>query len=145
MTEQKIDKYTAKINQEFLENKIKMIPSSVKETYSDLVSQNPILVSRELVVNGQVTLGVEYAPNGDPVCTYTTDNKGNHINIEKVDNSTNLYENNTLKDLISERLQAIADIKENKATAKAKVSDVKEVARPKKVSKAPTRIQRARS
>lgn len=119
MTAKKLDKYTALINQGYLENKLKMIPTSVKETYSSLDEKKPILVSRELIADGQVMLGVEYAPDGTAVNAYTTDNKGQKVAIAKVDEKTN-YEEYSLRDVISEHLQKMANMKEDK---KAKTAE----------------------
>jgi len=113
MTAKKLDKYTALINQGYLENKLKMIPTSVKETYSSLVEKNPVLVSRELIADDRVMLGVEYAPDGTAVKAYTTDNKGRQVNITQVDENTN-YEEYSLRDVISEHLQKMANMKEDK-------------------------------
>lgn len=113
MTTPKIDKYTARMNSIALENKIKMIPTTIKETYSDLVHQNPVLISRELIADNHVMLGVEYAPDGTAVRAYTTDSKGKKIGITNIDEKVN-YEDYGLRDMIAEHFEKISNINESK-------------------------------
>ena len=113
MSSKKLDKYTALINQGYLENKLKMIPTSVKETYSSMVEDHPVLISRELIADDHVMLGVEYAPDGSAVKAYTTDANGKHIDITKAEPEKKAqYEEYSLRDVISEHLQKIANMKE---------------------------------
>jgi len=100
------------MNQKFLENKIKMIPTTIKETYSDLDQKNPVLVSRELIADGHTMLGVEYV-NNTPVRAYTTDETGKKIGITNLDEKNN-YSDYALRDVISEHLQKISTLTENK-------------------------------
>lgn len=90
--------------QKYFDCKVDMVPASLKTTYSDLVSKNPVLVSRELIVDGRPLIGIEYAPNGDVASVYTTDLKGKRVNLE---NSVEHTER-TSKDLISKRLDEVS-------------------------------------
>ncbi len=114
---QKIDKYSALINQGFLENKIKMIPTSIKETYSDLVSKKPVLLTRELIADGKVVLGVEYNTDGETVNAYTTDKQGHHVTITHVEDLEN--DNLSVRDMVAQHLAKMSIINENKKTQKA--------------------------
>lgn len=127
MTNQKIDKYSALINQGFLENKLKMIPTSIKETYSE-VSKEPVLLTRELIADDRVVLGVEYNTNGEAVNAYTSDKSGRHITIARVEDIT--QDNLSVRDMIAEHLKKMSGMqkseqpeqpKEKPAPAKKKV------------------------
>ncbi len=97
------DKVEARLNQEYFAHKVDLIPVSLKETFSDL-GKNPVLVSRELIVEGRPLLGIEYAPNGkDVVNVYTTDTKGRRVNFENADEQ----KPSAAPDLISERLNTL--------------------------------------
>jgi len=133
-TEKKMDKYTALMNQKFLENKIKMIPSTIKETYSDLDQKNPVLVSRELIADDHVMLGVEYAPDGAAVRAYTTDANGKKISMTNIDEK-NKYEDFALRDVISEHLQKISNLTENKKVKETKTVEPERKVRKTEVSK----------
>ncbi len=98
------DKVEAQLNQEYFSCKVDMVPASLKETYSDLVSKKPVLVSRELIVDGRPFIGIEYAPDGDVASVYTTDVKGRRVNFE---NTAEKTASNTAPDLISERLATV--------------------------------------
>lgn len=84
----------------YFDCKVDMIPTSLKETYSDLVSKNPVLVSRELIVDNRPLIGIEYAPDGEVVSVYTTDLKGKRVNFENAAED----KNNTAPDLFAQRL-----------------------------------------
>lgn len=84
----------------YFDCKVDMIPTSLKETYSDLVSKNPVLVSRELIVDNRPLIGIEYAPSGEVVSVYTTDAKGKRVNFENAAED----KNNTAPDLFAQRL-----------------------------------------
>lgn len=112
MTTQKIDKYSALINQGFLENKLKMIPTSIKETYSDLVSKKPVLLTRELIADDKVVLGVEYSAEGEAVNAYTTDKTGRHITIARVEEMDNTKDS-SVRDMIADHLKKMSVMKNN--------------------------------
>lgn len=94
------DKVEAKLKQEYFARKVDFIPTSLKETYSDLVSKEPVLVSRELIVDGRPLIGIEYAPDGEIASVYTTDNKGKRVNFENTDEE----KLNAAPDILSRRL-----------------------------------------
>lgn len=100
------DKVEAKLNQEYFARKVDLVPVSLRETYSDLVSKNPVLVSRELMVDGRPLIGIEYTTDGEIANVYTTDAKGKRVNFE---NTAEQSTSNTAPDLISERLAAVKD------------------------------------
>ncbi len=87
--------------QKYFDCKVDLVPASLKETYSDLVSKNPVLVSRELIVDGRPFIGIEYAPDGEVASVYTTDAKGKRVNFE---NAAEQTASNTAPDLIAQRL-----------------------------------------
>ena len=87
--------------QKYYDWKVDIVHASLKETYSDLVSKNPVLVSRELIVDGRPLIGIEYAPDGEVASVYTTDSKGKRVNFE---NAAEQTASNTAPDLISQRL-----------------------------------------
>lgn len=99
---QKVDYSTAEklLKESQFNCKVDLIPASLKETYSELVSKNPVLVSRELIVDGRPLIGIEYAPDGKVATVYTTDAKGKRVDFE---NSAG-QESNTAQDIISQRL-----------------------------------------
>lgn len=107
---QNMDKYSALINQGFLENKIKMIPTSIKETYSDLVSKKPVLVTRELIADGKVVLGVEYNSDGETVNAYTTDKQGHHVTITRVEEFEK--DNLSVRDMVAQHLAKMSTLQE---------------------------------
>lgn len=119
MTTQKIDKYSALINQGFLENKLKMIPTSIKETYSDLVNKKPVLLTRELIADGKVVLGVEYSAEGEAVNAYTTDKTGRHITIARVEDMDNTKDL-SVRDMIAEHLKKMSVMQNNERPAATK-------------------------
>lgn len=90
--------------QKYFDCKVNMVPASLRETYSDLVSKKPVLVSRELIVDGHPLIGIEYAPNGEVASVYTTDTKGMRVNFENAIEHTE----HTSKDLISQRLDEVS-------------------------------------
>lgn len=90
--------------QTYFDCKVDMVPASLRETYSDLVSKKPVLVSRELIVDGRPLIGIEYAPSGEVASVYTTDAKGKRVNFENAAEHTE----HTSKDLISQRLDEVS-------------------------------------
>lgn len=93
--------------QKYFDCKVDLVPASLKETYSDLVSKKPVLVSRELIVDGRPLIGIEYAPDGEVASVYTTDAKGKRVNFENAAEQTN---SNAAPDLISQRLAEAKNI-----------------------------------
>ncbi len=93
-------------DQTYFDCKVDMVPASLKETYSNLVVKNPVLVSRELIVDGRPLIGIEYAPDGSVVNVYTTNMKGKRVNFE------NAAEEKTAAapDLIAQRLAEVRNI-----------------------------------
>lgn len=87
--------------QKYFDCKVDLVPASLKETYSDLVSKSPVLVSRELIVDGRPLIGIEYAPDGEVASVYTTDAKGKRVNFENAAEQTTPH---AAPDLISQRL-----------------------------------------
>lgn len=121
----------AQLNQEYFARKVDMVPASVKETYSDLAGKNPVLVSRELVVDDRPLIGIEYAPDGEVASVYTTDAKGRRVNFE---NTAEKATSNAAPDLISERLAMVKGSRKTLAYEPVhKDDEVKRVvARPRK-------------
>ncbi len=91
-------------DQTYFDCKIDMVPASLKTTYSELVSKNPVLVSRELIVDGRPLIGIEYTPNGEVASVYTTDIKGKRVNFE---NSAE-HADYTSKDLITQHINEVS-------------------------------------
>lgn len=101
----KLDKLEAMQNQAYFESKLQMVPASLKHTYSNLNGKEDTLVARELIVDGRVMIGIEYAPDGSVSSAYTTDQKGKRVNIE---NAVENKKDHTPKDIISKRLDEVS-------------------------------------
>lgn len=119
------DKVDALIKGKYVDCKVNMVPASLKETYSDLVSKNPVLVSRELIVDGRVIFGVEYAQDGEVAGLYTTDEKGKRVNFE------HSFEegSNSAANMLAQRLWCVKASVMHGLTKPA-VNDIKPVDKP---------------
>lgn len=90
-----LNKLEALQNQTLLENKIKMIPTTLRTITSCLDGKEEVLVRRELVVDGCVFIGLEY-DNGNNVIGYVFKNNtahdfNNNI-LGKVDNNDDVLD-----------------------------------------------------
>lgn len=119
-------------NKTYFDCKVDMVPASLKETYSDLVSKKPVLVSRELIVDNRPLIGIEYAPDGEVVSVYTTDHKGKRVNFENAAED----KSNTAPDLIAQRLAEARSIVPEHSTvmeAPTPAPEKKKVVTPRKI------------
>lgn len=94
----------ALLNEQYFASKVDMIPASLKSIYSAIEGKD-VLIARELIINDRVMLGVEYSPDGVIAGAYTTDRTGKRVRVESSDEKT---DNHTSRNLISERLDEIA-------------------------------------
>jgi len=127
----KLDKLEALQNQTLLENKLNLIPTTLRNIYSGIDGTNK-LVARELVVDGRVMIGIEYADDGSVASAYTTNSKGKRINLNKKEAKE------APKDLISERLAELSKSitkQQEKKVAKTEQTAVKDKVQKTQVSK----------
>lgn len=113
-----------------LEYKADLIPCTVQSTYlsPDGKEKNDILIKRELKLDsGQVIFGIEYDDKGNPAEAYTTDSEGKRVRLI-AESMQNKGQNQTLPDLISERLETA------KIKTKAKERTTKAPTQAKKVT-----------
>lgn len=96
----------AGLNENQFIKRVEHIPYSLKKIYSAITGED-ILIARELLVDNRVFIGIEYAPDGKPVSTYTTDKTGKRITLDHAENRQT-KEAHAPKDLISERLNEVA-------------------------------------
>lgn len=95
----------ALMNEKFFESRMDMIPASIKETICE-IGNKKVTVSRELIIDNRVMIGVEYTPDGLIAGAYTSDKNGKRIKVEgnyKEDST-----HHTPQNLISERLEEIS-------------------------------------
>ena len=112
------DKYTKKMQEAVDASKKSPMRASIKETYNNYVLKHPILISRELVVDNHVVLGVEYDEEGKPVRTFATDENGKKISITNIADNQD-YKDYGLSDMIAKRIDQLQNFT-SKDVAKTK-------------------------
>lgn len=95
----------ALMNEKFFEYRMNSIPASLKET-TCAIGDKEVTVSRELIIDNRVMIGVEYTPDGLIAGAYTSDKNGKRIKVESNYKEDNTH--HTPQNLISERLEEIS-------------------------------------